>query len=476
LAGKVKSGVDGLDDVVEGGFPRGSLIVLAGEPGVGKTVFSMVFLVKGVELNESGVYVSFAEAKNTLINNFSRHLNVDLAKLEVEGKIKILDFTVIKEEGISLILESILAEVKALNAKRLVIDSFSAMAQAFKEPIDVRIILHTILNKLIKEMDCTTIIIEEIPIGESKIGFGIEEFVADGILRLKRNYFEDRLIRKLEIIKLRGVKLKEPNIVFTLNEGFKAFTPFKPKPIEKPSRFQPIPEPPNKYSTGIKDLDETLGGGIPKGSITLLEIDEKVSTFEYHLFLGPIGSEFVTQGRGVVIVPSVGVNAGMVKRLGEIYGATIDEFNRFIRIVEIGFEKPEEGYINIVALKGEDWKEDLKKSIEASKNLEATTGKPNLYIIGLDTLIAYYGEKACEKIMTQSATRIRKANAMLIALLKGGYRELAARLSPIADTHLRLMREHDCLLLYGVKPRTGLYGVEMDVSRGYPLPKLTPII
>jgi len=67
LAGKVKSGVDGLDEVIEGGFPRGSLIVLAGEPGTGKTVFSMQFLVKGVELNESGVYVSFAEAKNTLI-------------------------------------------------------------------------------------------------------------------------------------------------------------------------------------------------------------------------------------------------------------------------------------------------------------------------------------------------------------------------------------------------------------------------
>ena len=73
---RVKSGVEGLDEVIEGGFPKGSLILLAGEPGVGKTVFSMQFLVKGVKLSEPGIYVSFAEAKNTLIENFSRHLGL----------------------------------------------------------------------------------------------------------------------------------------------------------------------------------------------------------------------------------------------------------------------------------------------------------------------------------------------------------------------------------------------------------------
>jgi circadian clock protein KaiC len=204
LTEKVKSGIDGLDEVVEGGFPKGSLIILAGEPGVGKTVFSIQFLVKGVELNEPGVYVSFAEAKNTLIENFSRHLNVDLARLEVEDKIKILDFTAIKEEAISLILESILAEVKALNAKRLVIDSFSALAQAFKEPIDVRIIVHTVLSRIVRGMNCTTIIIEEVPIGRAEIGLGMEEFVADGLIRLRASELDKRLFRDLEIVKLKG--------------------------------------------------------------------------------------------------------------------------------------------------------------------------------------------------------------------------------------------------------------------------------
>ena len=473
---RVKCGVEGLDEVVEGGFPKGSLILLAGEPGTGKTVFSMEFLVKGVELNESGVYVSFAEAKNTLINNFSRHLNVDLAKLEVEGKIKILDFTVIKEEGISLILESILAEVKALNAKRLVIDSFSALAQAFKEPIDVRIIVQTILSKLIKEMGCTTIIIEEIPIGESKIGFGIEEFVADGILRLKRNYFEDRLIRKLEIIKLRGVKLKEPNIVFTLNEGFKAFTPFKPKPIEKPSRFQPIPDPLGKYSTGIRDLDEVLDGGLPKGWMILLEVAGKVSIFEHLLILLPMMMNFMAQGRPVIFIPAIGIDAELARKIVLNHGFLENEVNRLLRIYE-----PLSPYRNqkkpyTVVFEGKDPWRDYENYLKLEEELLKETGQPALSITCLNTLIAYYGEENCEKLFNQDAIRVKERNTLSVGILKPSYKQLTEKLSRIIDIHLCLTREHGCLLLYGVKPRTGLYGVEMDVSRGYPLPKLTPIV
>jgi len=59
--GQVPTGVDGLDQLIEGGFQRGSLILLAGNTGTGKTVFGAKFLCKGVDLGETGVYVSFAE-------------------------------------------------------------------------------------------------------------------------------------------------------------------------------------------------------------------------------------------------------------------------------------------------------------------------------------------------------------------------------------------------------------------------------
>ncbi|MEM3516560.1 MAG: ATPase domain-containing protein [Candidatus Bathyarchaeia archaeon] len=471
---RVKTGVDELDEIIEGGFPKRSLILLVGEPGTGKTVFCMQFLVKGCELGESCIYVSFNESKDTLIENLSRHLNVDLNKFESEGKLKILDFAAMKEGAISIILETILSEVKSLKAERLVIDSFSVMAQAFREAMDVRIVLHTVLNKIVKQMNCTTLIIEEAPIGESKIGLGIEEFVVDGIIMLKRSELKKRFFRELEVIKLRGVELKERKLVFTLKNGFKVFPIFKLKPV-KPKRFQPIPEQPDKYSTGSNDLDEILNGGITKGSIVLFEVDEKVSISEYHLVMAPIAIEFVFQGRGVIIVPSAGVDIEVLKNTSKNYGVTDEEFNSFLRVAEVGIKESERIYPNIIALKGKDWREDIYNIMEASKELNAVTNQPNLYIIGLDILSAYHGEKACEIILTRLATRIRKSKAVLIALIKG-HKDLATRVMPIADFHLRILKKHGCLLLYGVKPRTRLYGVEFDVSKGYPLPKFTAIV
>ncbi|MEM2901343.1 MAG: ATPase domain-containing protein [Candidatus Bathyarchaeia archaeon] len=473
---RVETGIKGLDEVIEGGFPKGSLILLAGEPGTGKTVFSTRFLAEGAELGEPGVYVSFAEAEDTLIKNLSRHLDVDLAKLEAEGKLKVLDFTTMREEAVSSILEMILREVEALKAERLVIDSFSAMAQAFKEPIDVRIVVHTVLGRIARRMGCTTVMIEEIPVGEARIGLGMEEFVADGVLRLRAGELDGRLFRDLEVLKLRGTKLGEHRLAFTLEKGFKAFPPFKPKPVERPERFQPIPDLPGKCSTGSGDFDGMLGGGSPRGGVMLLEVSENVSTVEYHLFLGPMAAQFALRGGGVIVVPSSGVDAKILMNVGKAYGATEDEFNRFIRIIEARGLMPVDELPFVVAVEGRDWREDLGKVVKIGEEFRAETGKSNLWIVGVDTLITLYGERSCEKILNLSATIARKVEAVIVAIVKAGYRDLAVRLSPIADIYLRLIREHGCLLFYGVKPRTSLYAVEMDVSKGYPLPKLTPIV
>jgi len=184
---RVPTGINGLDSLIEGGFPRGSLVLLAGNPGTGKTVFSMQFLYRGAEnCGENGIYVSFAESEATIINNLSKLFECDLRKRKLCGKVKILDLATVTEKGLTTILEMILEEVAALKAKRLVIDSFSAMAQTFKEPIEARSILHNILGKLVRHLGCTTILIVEVPIGIEKIGVSIEEFVADGVIVLKR--------------------------------------------------------------------------------------------------------------------------------------------------------------------------------------------------------------------------------------------------------------------------------------------------
>ncbi|MEM3589461.1 MAG: ATPase domain-containing protein [Candidatus Bathyarchaeia archaeon] len=473
---RVKTGVDGLDEVIGGGFPRGSLILLAGEPGTGKTAFSVNFIAKGAVSGEPGVYAGFAEEKEALMECLGGHLAADLRGLEAEGKAKFLDFTAMREEGTSAILERILDEVERIGAKRLAIDSFSAMAQAFRDRMEVKMVAQTVLGRIVRRMGCTTIMVEEVPIGESGVGFGVEEFVADGIMRLRAGEVDGRLLRDLELVKLRGTELIERRLAFTLKGGFRAFTPFKPKPIEERRRFEPIPDPLGRFSTGSEDLDAMLDGGVPQGSIMLFEIDERISKREYHLFTGPMTSQFNFQGRGAMIVPSIGVDAETIRGIRKAYGTTEDEFNRLIRILYLGIPEPEEESPSIVAFKGRDWEEDLKGVVKVADELRAKTGQPNLWIMGLDALVDCYGEDICERIMNYAAIAIRRRKSMLIALLKAGRKKLATRLSPIADVYLRFIRRHGCPLLYGIKPRTGLYAVEMDVGKGHPLPKLTPIV
>ncbi|MGQ9543541.1 MAG: RAD55 family ATPase [Candidatus Bathyarchaeia archaeon] len=67
MSGRLSSGIDGLDAVTGGGFPKGSLILLAGNPGTGKTVFSAQFLVRGAEAGEPSVYISLAEDRGLFI-------------------------------------------------------------------------------------------------------------------------------------------------------------------------------------------------------------------------------------------------------------------------------------------------------------------------------------------------------------------------------------------------------------------------
>ena len=91
-------------------------------------------------------------------------------------------------------------------------------------------------------------------------------------------------------------------------------------------------------------------------------------------------------------------------------------------------------------------------------------------------LIDIYGTRATLSTLIACTTRVRANEDLKIILLKPGYPRLAKILASMADVHLKITREHGLPLVYGVKPRTGFYAIEMDTSQGYAMPKLTQII
>jgi KaiC/GvpD/RAD55 family RecA-like ATPase len=472
---RVPSGIEGLDEIINGGFPKGSLIMLAGNPGVGKTIFSAQFLYNGIaNYGENGVYVSFAENRESFLKNM-HGLGFDFERLEKAGRFRFLDLLTVKEEAAPTILEAMLREVVEVGAKRLVVDSFSALAQAFKEAHEVRVLLHTILSRIVRFLGCTTIIIVENPYGEAKIGFGMEEFIVDGIIVLRRSRLDGRILRELELFKMRGTPTPEAWAVCTLEGGFKVFPPFKSKPINKTCRFKPQPDEGEFFSSGSQCLDEMFGGGYPKGSLALIEIDEYISTLQYHLIVAPTAWNFAAHGRGVIIVPSSGVDHNILVKRAEEGGFTKDEISNLLRVCIKDYPGIKmEPYI--VAFKGERSLEDYEKYIRVERELREKTGKPILHIIGVDMLIDAYGVKETLSLIKTYVPRMRETGDLSIILLKPSYPRLAKILDATADVHLKITREHGSVLIYGVKPRTNLYVLEMDTSEGYIMPKITPII
>ena len=472
---RVSTGSEELDRIIDGGFPEGSLILVTGNPGTGKTVFSARFLYRGVvDYDENGVYVNFAENRETFYRNM-RAFEFDFERFEKEGRFRYLDMLTVRESTISSVIRLILEEVSRVKAKRLVIDSFSAIAQAFKRPHDARILIHTVLNRIVRKAGCTTLMIIEIPFGEKRTGLGMEEFVADGFIHFRAGRLEERLFRDISIRKIRGTAVKEDEIGFTIKGGFKAFSSFEIKPIEKREKFKPLPDSPSKFSTGSEDLDQLLDGGYPRGSMVLLEIGRNVSTQQYHLILSPTPWNFLAKGAGVMVLPSSGVDYNIVWNRSSESGLPEGILNRRLRICV--FKSPaikKEPYI--VEFEGEDMDEDFKRYLKVATELKKELRQPILHIVGVDRLIAQYGMDDTVKMLNLSATMTRENGSLGILLLKPGYPRISDILNAIVDVHLKIVREHGALLLYGLKPRTRLHFVEMDVLKGYSLPKLTPIV
>jgi len=476
---RVPSGIDGLDSLIDGGFPKGSLILLAGNPGTGKTVFGMHFLCKGAkDYGENGVYVSFAEGEDTLFQNMSKLFRYDLKTMKGNGKVKVLDFTTVTEKGLSTVLEIILEKITEVKAKRLVIDSFSAMAQAFKEPIEARIILHNILGKMVRQLGCTIILIVEVPTGSEKIGVSIEEFVADGVIVLRRNNLDGRLIREIEIEKLRGTKFENQRFLFTLNKGFQVFPPFFHKEVEDPPEFEPTKGTKTHYPSGIPELDEILGGeGYPRGCSVLYELGENVPMEALDAIVNPTLANFIMRKRGVIVIPIIEYGPEDVRK--EIASFTGEEkFDEFARVMTYPspLEDQNKPYIVVwqdPTVKDIDAIENFSRYIQAAMEMSSKLGKNIVHLLSGDSL-AYIVKRFTSSVIGRAVVANRLGKDLIIFVSKPSLPKMTKVFADTVSIHFKIEEKNGSMILFGKKPKTIIYSIEEDVSRGCRV-KLTPI-
>ena len=266
---KIRTMIEGFDDISHGGLPLGRATLVSGTSGTGKTLFSIQFLYNGILLfDEPGVFVTFEESPSDIIKN-AHSFGWNLQKLIDEGKLFILDASpdpegqeVIGNFDLSALIERLQYAINKYKAKRVSIDSITAVFQQYEATSVVRREIFRLVARL-KQIGVTTIITTERVQEYGPIAsFGVEEFVADNVAVVRNVLEGERRRRTMEILKLRGTTHMKGEYPFTItNNGINIFPLGAMRLTQRSSNV--------RVSSGVKTLDEMCGGGFFKDSIIL---------------------------------------------------------------------------------------------------------------------------------------------------------------------------------------------------------------
>ncbi|MBT4648382.1 hypothetical protein HOC11_09020 [archaeon] len=205
---RISTGITSLDKTIEGGYKKRSINLIEGGPGTGKSIFSMQYLLNGISKGENGVYITFEEEKENLIDNLSE-FNWNLDKLIKEEKLVILSMSPeeIKETVEKKSFDLKFEILKKIKAHRIVIDSVTAYSLLFESGIKRIEALHKLFSAL-RGFDCTSLLISEreVTIDSDSLTKDDIEFEVDSIIALYNVRKNNTRERALEVKKIRGTK------------------------------------------------------------------------------------------------------------------------------------------------------------------------------------------------------------------------------------------------------------------------------
>ncbi|MEM3515184.1 MAG: KaiC domain-containing protein [Saccharolobus sp.] len=205
---RLSTGIPDFDKLVEGGIPQGFFVALTGEPGTGKTIFSLHFIARGLKDGDPCIYVTTEESRESIIRqasqfkwNFEEYLEkkliiIDALMREKEDKWSLTNVT--PEEMVNKVIEA--KQKLGYGKARLVIDSVSALF--LDKPAMARKISYY-LKRVLNKWNFTIYATSQYAITTSQaFGFGVEH-VADGIIRFRRTIKNGELHRYIIIEKMR---------------------------------------------------------------------------------------------------------------------------------------------------------------------------------------------------------------------------------------------------------------------------------
>ena len=262
----VRTGIEGFDEVF-GGLYRGQIILVYGNAGAGKTTFCAKFIYEGARrFGEPGLFISNVESKREFYT-YMGNLGMDFEGLERQGLFRYVEMlTPTSKDALMSLSENLIKYAMEVRAKRVVIDSITPYLM-ISPSLETRAILHNALKTIARELGVIVMVTAELPLGEERLGHGVEEFIADGIIRLKLDVPDAGAPRRImEVLKLRGRPLARAHYEFEIAPptGLRVHMAGAIRTFESSVNLE------NKISTGIEKIDEMLGGGIIRNTSTIV--------------------------------------------------------------------------------------------------------------------------------------------------------------------------------------------------------------
>lgn len=270
LGTKAKTGVVGLDDILVGGLSRGHVFLLEGNPGAGKTTIALQFLVEGTRLGERCLYITLSETEAELRAGALSH-NLDLNELieifELVPPESLLD----ADQQQSLLYSSdlelgettklIFEAVERIKPSRIVLDSLSEIRLLAQSSLRYRRQILA-LKHYFARLDATVLLLDDMT---TDVNDKTVHSVVHGVINLEEiapTYGAER--RRMRVVKYRGQSYRGGYHDFKIETGGVVVFP-RLVAGEHRTTFTRAP-----VSSGIAEIDELLGGGIERGSSTLV--------------------------------------------------------------------------------------------------------------------------------------------------------------------------------------------------------------
>ncbi|MBW8748242.1 MAG: AAA family ATPase [Acidobacteria bacterium] len=268
---RLPTGLAGLDDILNGGLPKGHLYLVEGDPGTGKTTLALQFLLEGVRQGDGGMYVTLSESKLELEQVAASH-GWSVEPITIYEMIHSdedlgpdAQYTVFHPSDVELAdtMTSILRQVEEIKPQRVVFDSLSEFRMLARDPLKYRRQILA-LKRYFAGRSCTVLLLDD-RTAEGDTNDRQLKSIAHGVIKmqsLERDYGIKR--RRMEIHKLRGSRFREGYHDYTIETGGIHIYPRLIAAEHKPG-FKRAP-----IVSGLQELDDLFCGGIDTGTSTLL--------------------------------------------------------------------------------------------------------------------------------------------------------------------------------------------------------------